>query len=225
MEFGPDLWPLRVRPSALCACHGREPINPLPTILKPLTKKQLILCGVLYALLAVGGSAFLAARGSPELVPAALLAQVWVAVGLFAWYRVDESIWRPYLWPALAVASVTVLGPAYYSRVAPYAMTPTRLAPELQIAEMVDSLDTRLQTKVRLTATVQWWDTYPFGKGLVEPIKVRMFNPTGSMDVIIDRAELERDRVRLVGHIRMWEGNVIRVVALSVELLEPEPED
>ena len=192
--------------------------------MQPLTRNQLLIATAIFIAVAVAGSAFLKNSGAPELVPAALVAQTWTAVGLFLRYRVDRSIWRPYLAPGVVVAAGTVLGLAYYARSSPWAMTPAFLAPELPIEALVEELDSRLQTKVRLTAEARWWDEYPFGTGLTDPIKVRVENETGSMDVILDRAALERDieegqLLKMVGRIRKWEGGIVRFVALEVEFV------
>ena len=150
----------------------------------------------------------------------ALAAQACLTLGLFLWHRVDGHLWRPYLWPALAVAAACVLGSAWYARKAPWAMTPDFLVEELPIPVLFERMDARLQTKAKLSGKVLWWDDYPFGKGLEDPVKVRIENATGTADVVLDRAtagfELAAGQhVELLGRIRKWEGAVIRFVVLE----------
>jgi hypothetical protein len=146
-------------------------------------------------------------------------------MGLACWLFVPLRIWRPYLWPFLVASAVALTGVAYLARESPWALTPAFLAPELPLEKLGPSLGSRSQTKVRLAGRVAWWDPYPYGplgNGLADPVKVRLESATGALDVIVDRAELERDlaegqELRLVGRVRPWESGIARVVALAVE--------
>ena len=149
-----------------------------------------------------------------------------MAPALFARRCVPVRAWRPYLLPYLGVAALAVAGPAYCAYEAPWALTPACLAPELPIPELRGSLGARLETKVRLAGRVRWWDEYPYGTGLADPVKVRIENKTGGIEVIVDRAALARElkrgaELRVVGRVTTWEGNVVRVVALSAVLVDP----
>lgn len=191
-----------------------------PRPLQSSTKKQLALGLAVYLASAWLGVRYLAARGSPELALPALLAQACLALGLVLRFRVDRRHWQRHLWPAAGLAALCVLGSTWYARQAPWAMTPDFLVEELPIPELFEHLDTRLQTKARLSGKVLWWDEYPFGRGLEDPVKVRIENATGTADVVLDRAtagvELEQGlRLELVGRIRKWEGGVIRFVVLE----------
>jgi len=193
---------------------------------QPISVKQLSLAALAYLAVGAGGSALLVSRGAPELVPAGLIAQAFVALLMFCWYRVDARIWRPRLGPGLALAGLCVLVPAWFARRSPWAMTPAFLAPELPLPVVAEGLDARLQTKARLTGRVLWWDEYPYGQGLAQPVKVRIENETGAADVILDRTALGRAlepgvELRMVGRIRKWEGEVVRFVALRTICVAP----
>jgi hypothetical protein len=195
---------------------------------QPLSVKQLGAWTAAYVAVAAGAAWLLAAIGKPELAPAALIGQALLVLALFVHSRVPARAWRPYLWPGLAVAGLAVAGPAYVGIESPWALTPTFLAPELPIPVLGSSLGERLETKVRLTGQVRWWDEYPYGTGLADPLKVRIENETGAIDVILDRAALERELaagqvLRLVARVGTWEGGIPRVVALSVVLVDPAP--
>lgn len=191
----------------------------------PLTRLQLALFALAYVVVAVVGVALLNLQGSPELAPAALAAEVVLAVGLALRFRVDPARWRPYLLPGLAIAAAGVLLPAWYARRAPWAMTPDFLVDELPIPEFFGSIDGRLQTKARLSGRVLWWDPYPYGtggQGLDDPLKVRLANDTGSADVIVDASLLETplregEQLSVIGRVRKWEGGVVRLVGLRLE--------
>jgi hypothetical protein len=189
----------------------------LPT----LTRLQLALLAIAYVVVAVVGVTLLTRQGSPELTLAALVAEVVLAVGLVLRFQVDPARWRPYLLPGVAIAAACVLLPAWYARKAPWAMTPDFLVSELPIPEFFGSIDGRLQTKGKLSGRVLWWDPYPYGKGLDDPLKVRLANDTGSADVIVDAGLLEtplregEQRV-VIGLVRKWEGGVVRLVALHL---------
>ena len=194
--------------------------------MQPLSVKQLGAWTAAYVAVAAGAAWLLAAIGKPELAPAALIGQALLALFLFVHSRVPARAWRPYLWTGLAVAGLAVAGPAYLALESPWALTPTFLAPELPIPVLGSSLGERLETKVRLTGQVRWWDEYPYGTGLVDPVKVRIENETGAIDVILDRAALERELaagqvLRLVARVGTWEGGIPRVVALSVVQVDP----
>ena len=188
----------------------------------PLTRLQLALLALAYVVVAVVGVALLTLQGSPELALAALAAEVVLAVGLALRFWVDPARWRPYLLPGLAIAAACVLLPAWYARQAPWAMTPDFLVDELPIPEFFGSIDGRLQTKGKLSGRVLWWDPYPFGKGLDDPLKVRLANDTGSADVIVDASLLETplregEELVVIGRVRKWEGGVVRLIALRLE--------
>lgn len=179
-----------------------------------------------YFALAAAASWLLAAIGQPELAPAAMIGQALLAMALLIRARVPARAWRAYRWPGLAVAGLIVAVPAYLALEAPWALTPTFLAPELPISVLGSSLGGRLDTKVRLTGQVRWWDEYPYGTGLDDPVKARIENETGAIDVILDRAALEHElaagqELHLVARVGTWEGGMIRVVALSVVQVDP----
>jgi hypothetical protein len=193
---------------------------------QPLSLKQIGFSATAYVAVAVAGAWLLAALGMPEFAPAALIAEALLALLVLVRWRVPSRVWRPYLWPGLAAASLAVAAPAYFAHESPWALTPTFLAPELSIPELAGSLGARLETKVRLAGRVRWWDAYPYGTGLADPVKARIENESGAIDVILDRAELERElaagqELRLVGRVRRWEGGVVRVVALDVVVVDP----
>jgi len=203
-----------------------EPTSAAGHRVQPLSVKQLGAWTAAYVAVAAGAAWLLAAIGKPELAPAALIGQALLVLALFLHSRVPARAWRPYLWPGLAVAGLAVAGPAYVGLESPWALTPTFLAPELPIPVLGSSLGERLETKVRLTGEVRWWDEYPYGTGLVDPLKVRIENETGAIDVILDRAALERELaagqvLRLVARVGAWEGGIPRVVALSVVQVDP----
>jgi hypothetical protein len=193
---------------------------------QPLSLKQLGARTAAYIAVAAAAAWLLAAAGLPQLAPAALVAQALLATAVLIRSRVPARAWRAYRWPGLALASLAVALPAYLALESPWALTPTFLAPELSIPELGNSLGGRLDTKVRLTGHVRWWDEYPYGTGLADPVKARIESETGSIDVIIDRAALERELaagqvLHLVARVGTWEAGMIRVVALSVVQSDP----
>lgn len=209
-------------PDATRVTRASLPARPPPrTSLPPPTRLQLALFALAYALVAVVSVLLLDRLGSPELALAALVAEAALALGLVLRFRVDAEHWRPYLLPGLGLAAACVLLPAWYARKAPWAMTPDFLVEELPIPEFLGSIHGRLQTKARLSGRVEWWDPYPFGKGLEDPLKVRLVNDSGSADVIVDATLLETplregEELEVVGRVRKWEGGVVRLIALHL---------